>query len=214
MMGEAVAQVLSGKVSPTGRSPFTWPTGLSQLPDELDMSPSSPPGRTYRYLRQTPLYSFGYGLSYGRISYRKASVAPEQVHVRSSCGAGLQDCGQVTVCAEVANEKEASFATEEVVQVYAQPDPAKVKGASVPKLLLLGFARTGELQPGDAATVCLPIELADLRLMGSDGAPSSFGLLPGAYGLIIGGAPPGPNGAYVPPGTLPRTIELQLTVGA
>ena len=57
MMGTALADALSGVISPSGRSPFTWPTGLEQVPPELDMSPSTPPGRTYRYLDGTPLVS-------------------------------------------------------------------------------------------------------------------------------------------------------------
>jgi hypothetical protein len=43
---------------------YTWVTGLDQLPDELAMSPTAPPGRTYRHLNGTPLYAFGFGLSY------------------------------------------------------------------------------------------------------------------------------------------------------
>ena len=48
MMGQAVANALTGAVSPAGRSPFTWPTGLEQVPDELDMSPSTPPGKAHQ----------------------------------------------------------------------------------------------------------------------------------------------------------------------
>ena len=80
-----------------------------------------------------------------------------------------------------------------------------------PKQMLLGFARTQLLQPGDSAKVCIPLDLADLRLMAADG--QSFGLLPGAYSLYLGGAPPGPNGAFVGSTataagqTLPLTLE-------
>eukprot|EP01051_Picozoa_sp_SAG22_P023362 SAG22_NODE_5996_length_918_cov_1.528694_1_plen_83_part_00 len=51
------------------------------------------------------------------------------------------------------------------------------------------------MQPGDAATVCVPIDLADLRLMAADG--TSFGLLPGEYSLHVGGSAPGPGGLFV-----------------
>ena len=51
MMGQAVANALTGAVSPAGRSPFTWPTGLEQVPDELDMSPSTPPGMAHPQFR-------------------------------------------------------------------------------------------------------------------------------------------------------------------
>lgn len=141
MMGHAITDVLVGDVSPAGRSPFTWPTGLSQLPDELDMSPSTPPGRTYRYLEGTPLYSFGYGLSYGQIQYIGASydgLASSKVTIPDSCKAavpgattGAPECGSITVCIEVTNEKKAVHATEDVVQVYALPKQGSVQGASL-----------------------------------------------------------------------------------
>lgn len=107
--GRAVADALAGVVSPAGRLPTTWPTGLSQLPPELVMSPAAPPGRTCaktrdrchimiimnaavrrrflrtqnrlwafsdRYLSQTPLYSFGFGLTYGAPMYSALTLAP------------------------------------------------------------------------------------------------------------------------------------------
>jgi hypothetical protein len=59
----------------------------------------------------------------------------------------------------------------QVVQIYAKPSTAvAAKAASPPKLVLLGFARTDVLQPGDTLTTCIPVDLADLRLMGVDGA--------------------------------------------
>lgn len=90
--------------------------------------------------------------------------------------------------AEVKNSKLAKYATEEVMQVYAIPS-GSVEGASLPKSMLVGFARTTLLQPGDSETVCIPVELADLRLMAADG--QSFGLLPGTYTIEIGGSSPG-----------------------
>ena len=104
------------------------------------------------------------------------------------------------------NSKSARHATEEVMQVYAIPSTS-VKGASVPKSLLLGFARTSLLQPGDAETVCIPVDLADLRLMGPDGY--SFGLLPGTYTIAVGGSSPGKSlGA----GSLPAPLQVKLTL--
>ena len=141
MMGTAITDVLVGDVSPAGRSPFTWPTGLSQVPDELDMSPSTPPGRTYRYLQPTPLYTFGYGLTYGRIQYTTASFldpSSSKITIPLSCKAalpgsttGAPGCGTITVCAQVTNAKAAAHATEEVVQVYAAPKQGSIHGASL-----------------------------------------------------------------------------------
>ena len=72
-------------------------TGLDQVPPELDMSPSTPPGRTYRYLQPDPLYRFGFGLSYGIVSYANAAVTPTTA--KAECQPSASDCGSVTVCA-------------------------------------------------------------------------------------------------------------------
>jgi hypothetical protein len=202
-------------------------TGLDQIPPELDMSPSTPPGRTYRYLQPDPLYSFGYGLSYGIVSYTNAAVVPTRA--KAECKPTPSDCGDVTVCAgetiivatsfgyavvsselllwsEVRNSKLATHATEEVMQVYAIPS-SSVEGASIPKSLLLGFARTSLLQPGDTETVCIPVDLADLRLMGPDA--QSFGLLPGTYTITVGGSSPGKS---VGAAALAAPLQVELTL--
>ncbi|MDE5813219.1 MAG: glycoside hydrolase family 3 C-terminal domain-containing protein, partial [Muribaculaceae bacterium] len=64
--GSAVAETLFGLNNPAGRLPVTFYTGDSQLPDfeDYDMA-----GRTYRYMREKPLYAFGHGLSYTTFDY-------------------------------------------------------------------------------------------------------------------------------------------------
>ena len=101
---------------------------LTQLPPELDMSPSTPPGRTYRYLSATPLYCFGFGLSYGHIMYTSASVSPPAISP-PGCIWPDSDCGSVTVCASLSNgETNGTMATQEVVQViYPMPHCACVR---------------------------------------------------------------------------------------
>ena len=64
--GAAVAETLSGRNNPAGRLPVTFYTGVSQLPAFEDYAMK---GRTYRYFEGTPLYPFGYGLSYTSFSY-------------------------------------------------------------------------------------------------------------------------------------------------
>ena len=71
----------------------------------------------------------------------------------------------------------------------------RARASCTPKEMLLGFVRTQLLQPGDAETVCISINLSTLRLMAPDG--DSFGLLPGEYNLSVGGSPPGKNGVFV-----------------
>src|SRR5208283_2041875 len=64
--GAAIAETLSGKNNPAGRLPITFYTGVDQLPAFEDYGMK---GRTYRYFEGTPLYPFGYGLSYTSFSY-------------------------------------------------------------------------------------------------------------------------------------------------
>ncbi len=65
--GDALADILFGKVSPSGRLPVTFYHSIEELPDFEDYRME---GRTYRYFRGTPLYPFGYGLSYAKITER------------------------------------------------------------------------------------------------------------------------------------------------
>lgn len=64
--GEALAQILFGEKSPGGKLPVTFYADDAQIPDFTNYSMK---GRTYKYLSDEPLYPFGYGLSYGDISF-------------------------------------------------------------------------------------------------------------------------------------------------
>jgi beta-glucosidase len=66
--GRALATVLFGDYNPAGRLVQTWPRSLEQLPPMMDYDIRR--GRTYMYFRDTPLYPFGYGLSYTTFAYR------------------------------------------------------------------------------------------------------------------------------------------------
>ena len=71
--GNAIADVLFGKVSPSGRLPITFPKSVGQLPIYYNQKPSA----IHRYVKESenPLYSFGYGLSYTEFEYSKTSSA-------------------------------------------------------------------------------------------------------------------------------------------
>lgn len=69
--GTAIADIIYGDVNPSGKLPVTFYKGNSQLPDFEDYNME---GHTYRYMREEPLFPFGYGLSYTRFSYGKAKV--------------------------------------------------------------------------------------------------------------------------------------------
>lgn len=67
--GETIAKLLFGEISPSGKLPVTFYQSTDELPDFEDYSMK---GRTYRYYERTPLYPFGYGLTYGDVAVEKA----------------------------------------------------------------------------------------------------------------------------------------------
>ncbi len=69
--GQAVADILFGEVNPTGKLPMTFPMSEAQIPDFTDYSLE---GRTYKYMKEKPLYTFGYGLTYGELKYSEISI--------------------------------------------------------------------------------------------------------------------------------------------
>ena len=77
--GQAVAEVLFGRVNPSGRLPVTFYRDVDQLPDFEDYNME---GHTYRFFRGEPLYPFGYGLSYSRFVYGKPRFADGRLSLR------------------------------------------------------------------------------------------------------------------------------------
>lgn len=74
--GNAVADVIFGKVSPSGRLPITFPKSLDDLPPYEDYSMK---GRTYKYMEAAPMYPFGYGLSYTDFDYSDIQLSENKV---------------------------------------------------------------------------------------------------------------------------------------
>ena len=104
--GHALATVLFGDYNPAGRLVQTWPRSLAQLPQMMDYDIRH--GRTYMYFDGTPLYPFGYGLSYTTFSYRDLKTSAP------SLSAG----GQIDVSFVVRNT--GRRAGDEVVQLYVK----------------------------------------------------------------------------------------------
>jgi beta-glucosidase len=77
--GHAIADVLYGSYNPAGRLTQTWYESEAQLPPDLNNYDIISSGQTYMYSRQTPLYPFGYGLSYTSFRYGKATAANGKV---------------------------------------------------------------------------------------------------------------------------------------
>ena len=127
--GEAAANLLFGDVSPGGKLPFSWPRTVGQVPMVYAHTRSHEPenqARRYWDEASTPLFPFGYGLSYGRFEY--ASLTVDEPAITTS--------GTVTVSVEVTNV--ADREADEVVQLYIGQ---RHGSASRPVRELKGFRR-------------------------------------------------------------------------
>ena len=175
--GAAIAETLSGKNNPAGRLPVTFYTGIDQLPHFENYSME---GRTYRYFKGTPLYPFGYGLSYTTFGYSELKVPTDPVK------AGDPLSADVTVT------NTGKLAGDEVAELYLSfPD---VKGA--PLRALRGFRRL-HLEPGKSQTVHFELKPRDLGMVTEAGEPI---IAEGQYKISIGGGQPG-TGAPAADGT-------------
>ena len=127
--GEAAASLLFGDVSPGGKLPFSWPRTVGQVPMVYAHTRSHEPdnqARRYWDEASTPLFPFGYGLSYGRFEY--ASLTVDEPAITTS--------GTVAVSVEVTNV--ADREADEVVQLYLGQ---RHGSASRPVRELKGFRR-------------------------------------------------------------------------
>lgn len=127
--GQALAHILFGKVSPSGKLPVTFYETAEQLPDFTDYSMQN---RTYRYARNNVLYPFGYGLTYGKIVCTELSYE--------------------NGCARMIVTNQGIRFTEDVVQLYIKDNSPW----AVPNHSLCGFARIG-LEPGETRRLEIPV---------------------------------------------------------
>jgi beta-glucosidase len=173
--GQAIADILTGKVSPSGRLPITFPASLAQTPRPELPGLGTPWGTPttirydegaevgYRWYAQKnikPLYAFGYGLSYTTFSYSDLTVS-----------------GGETITATFTVTNTGKVAGADVPQVYVTDSP------DGNRMRLLGFERI-ELAPGASRTVTLT---ADARLLARfDGAAGRWRIAGGSYRIALG----------------------------
>ncbi|SEM75754.1 beta-glucosidase [Sphingomonas gellani] len=172
--GTAIARVLAGDVSPSGRLPVTFYAATRDLPAYIDYHMKN---RTYRFFAGTPLYHFGHGLSYSRFAY--APVTPAS----ASVGAGQPLVTSVRV------SNIGAVPADEVVQAYLAPTAPQPQGRTTAVLQrqLVGFSRV-TLKPGESRQVSLTIDPRSLSLVEHDGTRA---VMPGRYRLFVGGGQPG-----------------------
>jgi len=160
--GHAIADVVTGRVSPGGRTPMSWPRAVGQLPIYFGQRPTgraTDPANDYtsRYqdVASTPLFAFGHGLSYGRFCYGELQVEPRRVRE--------QDLLTISVTLRNVGAREA----EETVFLFIRD---KVSRVTRPLLELKGFAKL-RLMPGVAGVLKLELPAAELRYLGPDLQP-------------------------------------------
>lgn len=165
--GTAVADVLFGDYNPGGRLPVTFYKSMNQLPDFEDYSMK---GRTYRYLSETPLYPFGYGLSYTTFDYGKAQLSTKVIG---------RDKKEVTLTIPVRNTGKVDG--DEVVQVYLSR-PADKEG---PTHTLRAFRRIS-IPAGKTERVTLTLPKENFHWF--DPSTNTMRLYEGDYELLYGGS--------------------------
>ena len=147
--GKAIADLLFGKVSPSGKLPVTFYRDLEGMPEFTDYSMKN---RTYRYMEKDALYPFGYGLTYGDVQVTKAEILNKAAE--NSC-----------IELEVTVKNRGTRDTEEVVQIYIKDldSPLAVHNCS-----LCAFKRV-MLKAGDAESVKLAVPNSAMNVVNEQG---------------------------------------------
>lgn len=172
--GNAVANVLFGDYNPAGRLPITFYKSVKDIPpfEDYNMSPGrdtlTEPGRTYRYYTGTPLYPFGFGLSYTKFDYSNFRL--------SSNSASPSD----TLAVSLTLQNTGQYDGDEVVELYvrslthSKPQPIKS---------LEGFKRV-ELAKGQSKVVNLNLPVSSLEYF--DDQKEDYVVEPGKYEIQVG----------------------------
>lgn len=147
--GRAVADILFGNVSPSGKLPVTFYKGLEDLPEFTDYSMKN---RTYRYMEQEALYPFGYGLTYGDAEVKEAKVSGEVTK-------------ESDIRVEVFLKNEGDTDTDEVVQIYIKDLDSKL---AVPNHNLCAFKRIS-LKAGEEKTVEMTVPNRAMSVVDEEG---------------------------------------------
>ncbi|MGB7569784.1 MAG: glycoside hydrolase family 3 C-terminal domain-containing protein [Chitinivibrionales bacterium] len=165
-MGNALANVLFGVYNPAGRLTQTWVRALTDLPTMMDYNIRD--GRTYMYFKGTPLYPFGYGLSYTTFTYSNLTTSAD----------ALDANGSIAVNVDVQNS--GTVDGEEVVQLYVSHVTSAVPR---PMQELKGFARVA-IPAGTTKTVTLTLQGRNLAYF--DSTKTSFVVESNQVKLMVG----------------------------
>jgi beta-glucosidase len=165
--GQAVAEVLFGKVNPSGHLPMTFYRATSDLPAFTNYSMAN---RTYRYFTGPPLYAFGHGLSYTKFDFKSGKLESKKIPASGAA--------KVTFTLKNSGKMDG----DEVAQVYFRHVNSAVPQ---PKLALCGFARVS-LKHGESKKVTVEVPAERLRYWDTD--KKQYVVEPGNYEILVGAA--------------------------
>ncbi len=167
--GNATADLIFGDRNPSGRLPITFPRNVGQLPLRYNYLPT---GRNYSYYDMpfTPLYRFGYGLSYTTFKYSNLATASH-------------DDGTVTVSADVENTGDRDG--DEVAQLYV----TALRTSVITPVIELKGAHRVALKKGEKKTVTFDLTPYQISLLDADMARV---VEPGTFRVHVGGVSPEP----------------------
>ena len=142
-LGNAIASVLFGEVSPSGRLPMTWYLDTKDLPpmEDYDIIRGN---RTYQYFKKEVLYPFGHGLTYTIMKYQNLTVQ-------------LVDFTNLIISVTIENV--GGKTSDEVVQVYIRQETSRTVR---PRLQLKAFERVKNILPGEKREIMFIIPTSDL----------------------------------------------------
>jgi len=166
--GNAVADIIFGDAAPSGRLPVTFPMSVKDLPPFEDYAMKN---RTYRYAEKTPLFPFGFGLSYTNFTYSNLKLSKSKIGTNET----------ITVEATVTNT--GKVRADEVIQLYLTDVAASV---AVPKYALKGFQRVS-LWPGASKMINFTVTPDMLKLVNEKGEKV---LEKGEFKIFVGGSLP------------------------
>ena len=186
--GTALTRLLFGEINPSGRLPVTFYKSEKDIPEfsNYDMQ-----GRTYRYFKGTPLYPFGYGLSYTSFEYSNLktieTAETAETHFPINVTVDVKNTGKMD--------------GEEVVQLYLSNKTTKW---IVPQVALKGFKRIN-LKKGEKQSVTFSLNPEDFAITNSDARQL---VEPGTFEIAVDGKVPDKNSAQKTIQLTGKTIEI------
>ena len=163
--GTAAANVLFGDVNPGGKLPVTFPRSVGQLPAYYDHKPSR--NRSYAFVDSTPLFPFGFGLSYTKFRFENLRVEPAKISASQTA----------TVRVDIANTGTRSG--DEVAQLYVHQ---RLSTVGQPVMALKGFRRV-TLKPGEKTTVEFKLSPDALAIIDEN---MRRVVQPGSFDIMVG----------------------------